>query len=122
MGPAIGAMLGADRCFVVAADSLWIMARLGGFGNNGRRRDIIGLVPAGRIVLERLDHRGQRVLEAMPRLPVDQLAGARDVELIMIVGPSHHERRDARSEESRGGNIWVVMWSMWVLLVIDKKK
>src|SRR3546814_4041889 len=78
MGPAIGAMLGADRCFVVAADSLWIMARLGGFGNNGRRRDIIGLVTAGRIVLERLDHRGQRVLEAMPRLPVEQLAGARD--------------------------------------------
>src|SRR3546814_6246977 len=45
MRPAIGAMLGADPCFVASADSFRIMARLGGFCDNGGRRDIIGLVP-----------------------------------------------------------------------------
>src|SRR3546814_9229317 len=78
MRPAICAMLGAAPCFVASADSFRIMARLGGFCDNGGRRDIIGLVPAGRVVLEHLDHRGQRIFETMPRLPAEQLAGARD--------------------------------------------
>jgi hypothetical protein len=89
-------MLVADLGLVLPANTLRMMARSFRLGDFRRRRQAIGLVPGGRILLERPDHFGQPVLEPMPRLPTEQLARTRDVELVMVVGHPHHEGFDER--------------------------
>ena len=51
-------------------------------------------VPADGIVFERRDHLGQRLAQRALRLPIEQRAGARDVEGVVVVGPIDHPRLD----------------------------
>src|SRR3546814_14151824 len=62
------------------------------------RIELVGLVPALRVALERRDHLRKRIAQAVLRLPAEKLACPVDIEDIMVVA-----RLDHRSEERRVG-------------------
>jgi hypothetical protein len=94
MRPDAAPMLGAIARLLLGAQRLGILDLLGRALEPGRRRDAVVAVPGDRIVLQRLNDFGQGGADRASRLPAQKLAGAGDVERIVVVGPVDHERPD----------------------------
>jgi hypothetical protein len=58
------------------------------------RREAVPFVPAGRVGLEGVDHGLEHIVQPVLRGPSEQLAGAGDVDLVVVLGHSRHERSD----------------------------
>src|SRR3546814_11460558 len=58
------------------------------------RIELVGLVPALRVALERRDHLRKRIAQAVLRLPAEKLACPVDIEGIMVVARLDHTRLD----------------------------
>src|SRR3546814_5592451 len=58
------------------------------------RIELVGLVPALRVALERRDHLRKRIAQAVLRLPAEKLACPVDIEDIMVVARLDHPRLD----------------------------
>ena len=61
---------------------------------HGGRVQLVLLVPVGRVCLKPAYHLGQRFPEAVARLPAEQFASARNINLVVVVGVLDHPRLD----------------------------
>src|SRR3546814_1646735 len=62
------------------------------------RIELVGLVPALRVALERRDHLRKRIAQAVLRLPAEKLACPVDIEDIMVVARLDHRSEEQTSE------------------------
>ncbi len=109
MGPAITTMLLLHLRLVTSAQFLRMLTRFRRFGDLGRRGQLVSLIPARRILLQGGDHCRQFVFQATPWFPTQQFPGARNIEFVVVVCHSHHERLDERplALVERIGNEWL---------------
>ena len=94
MPPAVSRVFRADLYFALCTKRLGVLAFALSIFEPCRLTDALPRVPGCRIVLERLHHGGQFILQAMLRLPAKRLTCAPRIERVMVIGHGNHERPD----------------------------